>query len=69
MIKVTIVDLFKGFYVQGVAEVENLKGFKGERLTKAEWEDFDDEAETIPFEYDSVIIDALDDCLVYFIKK
>ena len=29
----------------------------------------DDEAETIPFEYDKVIIDANDDCVVYFIKK
>ena len=69
MIKVTKVDLFRGFYVAGEFEVENLKGFKGERLTKSEWEDYDDEAETIPFEYDSVILDEDCDCTIYFIKK
>ena len=67
--KVTKVDLFRGFYVAGEFEVENLKGFKGERLTKSEWEDYDDEAETIPFEYDSVILDEDCDCTIYFIKK
>ena len=69
MIKVTKVDLFRGFYVAGEFEVENLKGFKGERLTKSEWEDYDDEAETIPFEYDSVILDEDCYCTIYFIKK
>jgi len=69
MKKVTKVDLFRGFYIAGEFEVDNLKSLKGTRLSKAEWEDFDDEAETIPFEYDSVIIDANDDCIIYFIKK
>ena len=69
MIRVTKVDLFRGFYVASEGIVKTTKDIRGSRLTKAEWEDFDDEAETIPFEYDKVIIDANDDCVVYFIKK
>ena len=69
MIKVTKVDLFRGFYVASEDIVKSIKDIRGARLTKAEWEDFDDEAETIPFEYDKVIIDANDDCVFYFIKK
>jgi hypothetical protein len=67
--KVIKVDLFRGWYVADEFETTSLTSIKGERLTKAEWEDYDDEADTIPFEYDEVIIDSDDDSLVYFLKK
>ena len=67
--KVIKVDLFRGWYVADEFGVDSLRQIKGERLTKAEWEDYDDEADTITFEYDKVIIDKDDDCTVYFVKK
>ena len=74
MFKVIKVDLFRGFYVAGEFETDNPDAICGEQLTKAEWEEFDDdedvaEDEKINFDYDFVILDKEDDCLVYFIKK
>jgi|688.fasta_scaffold642083_2 hypothetical protein len=67
--KVNVVDLFRGFYVADEIVTSSLKNFKGEKLTKEEYEGYDDEADTIEFDYDFVIIDEDDDCKFYYIKE
>ena len=67
--KVTVVNVFKGFGIIDEIMTNSLKEFRGTRLSKAEYEGWDDEADTIEFEYDEVIIDNDDDCIFYYIKQ
>jgi hypothetical protein len=67
--KVVVVDLFKGFSIVDEIVTSSLKNFKGLKLTKDDYADYDDEADTIEFDYDFVIEDQNDDCMLYFVKK
>jgi hypothetical protein len=67
--KVFVVELFKGFEVTEEIVTSNLTKFNGNRLTKEEYEEYDDFADSIEFDYDFVIEDEDDDCILYFIKE
>ena len=67
--KVFVVELFKGFEIVEEIVTSNLRRFKGDKLTKEEYAEYDDDADSIEFEYDFVIEDEEDDCLLYFVKK
>jgi len=67
--KVFVVELFKGFEVVEILFANNLNEFKGDKLTREDYEGWDDEADSIEFDYDFVIVDEDDNCMLYFIKE
>jgi hypothetical protein len=67
--KVFVVEMFKGFDVVDIITTSDLSQFEGNKLTKADWADYDEEADAIVFDFDFAIIDGNDDCVVYFVKQ
>ena len=67
--KVFVVELFKGFDVVEEIVTSNLTKFDGNRLSKEVYEEYDDFSDSIEFDYDFVIEDEDDDCILYFVKE